>query len=317
MPTPSRLSIPWKSIPRPVMKSQDGIGKRFSPYKRFRRVSVIPNTLMSYTGLSHGAKLVWARLAQYAGADGRAYPAVRTLAQEVGLKKRHTQNLLAELKAEGFIESELGPRANAYFFILHPALVEDGVQGDASQDAELCPSPVQDDAPRDAKTCSTSVQNDAPKETKEENQKEKTTTPNVGCRVSFSDLSEEKQRYIELKTDIEQKRGRIRISSAAYKARLVQLEAIGALDISDLKELEKIHAVGGRVSSNRMSDQNNGQKLATPDRIQQYLRFDGRSPEEICALLKSRESDDTEDKLWGLPSYEVAQCMRELHPECW
>nr|WP_321514458.1 helix-turn-helix domain-containing protein [uncultured Pseudodesulfovibrio sp.] len=297
------------------MQSQDGIGKRFSPYKQFRRVSVIPNTLMRYIGLSHGAKLVWARLAQYAGADGRAYPAVGTLAQEVGLKKRQTQNLLAELKAEGFIESELGPKANAYYFLLHPALVEEGVQNGASGDAESCPVTMQDDAPRDAKTCSTPAQNDAPKETKEENYKEKTTTQSGGCRVSFSDLSEEKQRYIELKTKLEQQRGRIRSSVAAYKAGLVQLAAVGALDTSGLKELECAHAVGGSVSRNTMSAHNNGQMLATPDRIQQYLRFDGRSPEEISILLQN--GGDSDEKFWGLPSYQVAQCMRELFPEFW
>lgn len=272
---------------------------------------------MRYTGLSHGAKLVWARLAQYAGADGRAYPAVGTLAQEVGLKKRHTQNLLAELKAEGFIESELGPRANVYHFLLHPALIEEGVQVHAYRDAESCPVPMQDDASIDAKKCSAPAQDDAPKETKEENQKKKTTTPNVGRRVSFSDLSEEKQRYIELKTASEQRRGRIRSSVAAYKARLVQLAAVGALDTSGLKELESIHAVGGRVTSNSMSSQNNGQRLANPDRIQQYLRADGRTPQEIVKLLQSRAGADYDDLFWGLPFFEVAQCMRELFPDLW
>ena len=295
------------------MQFQDGIGKRFSPYKHFRRVSVIPNTLMQYTGLSHGAKLVWARLAQYAGADGRAYPAVGTLAQEVGLKKRQTQNLLAELKSEGFIESELGPRANAYFFILHPALVEDRKQGDASPDAESCPSTVQDVAPRDARACSTPVQDDAPKETKEENHKKKTTTLKAGRRLSFSDLSEEQKKYIELKTSFEQKRGRID-SPVAYKARLVQLASLGLLDVSGLKELETAKAIGMPIASSARSE---GQRLVTHDRIQQYLRADGRSPEEICKLLQSKVGCDSDGKMWGLPSSEVAQCMRELFPDYW
>ena len=299
------------------MQTPNVIGKRFSPYKQFRRVSVIPNTLMRYTGLSHGAKLIWARLAQYAGADGRAYPAVGTLAQDVGLKKRHTQNLLAELKTKGFIESELGPRANAYYFLFHQALIEEEVQGNASRDAKSCTTPMQDDAPTHARECTTPMQNDAPKEIKEKNQKKKTTTPNAGRCVSFSDLSEEKQRYIELKIDIEQKRGRIRISPAAYKAKLVQLDAVGALDISDYNELERIHSVRGNVSSLAMSTQGNGQRLATSDRIQQYLRFDGRSPEEICRALQSRAGDNSDNLFWGLPSYEVEQCMREIYPNYW
>ncbi len=65
-----------------------------------------------------------------------------------------------------------------YYFLLHPSLVEECVQDYASRDAESFPS---------------SVQHDAPKETKEENQKKKTTTSNSGRRVSFYDLSEEKQ----------------------------------------------------------------------------------------------------------------------------
>lgn len=272
---------------------------------------------MRYTGLSHGAKLVWARLAQYAGEDGRAYPAVGTLAQEVGLKKRQTQNLLRELKTKGFIESEMGPRANAYFFLLHPSLAKEDMQDDASRDAGSCPSTMQDGAPKDAERCSSPVKHDAPKETKEENQKEKTTTPSVGRRVSFSDLSEEKQRYIELKTAIELKRGRIRSSSSAYKARLVQLAAIGALDTSGLKELEAALVSGGSVPSNSVSALKKEQSLATPDRIQQYLRYDGRSPEEISKLLQSGLRNGSDNRFWGLPVNEVVQCMREIYPEYW
>jgi hypothetical protein len=279
------------------MQTPNGIGERFSPYKRFRRVSVIPNTLMRYQGLSHGAKLVWARLAQYAGADGRAYPAVGTLAQEVGLKKRQLQNLLAELKTKGFIESEPGSRANTYYFLLHPALIEKGGQDNASRDAESCPSPMQ---------------NNAPKETKEEKQRKETTTPKGSRRVSFSDLSEEEQKYIELKTSLQLKRGRIDFSAAAYKAGLVRLAKLGMLDVSGLKELKE---GGGGMSPRIQTTQEVG--VVTNERIRQYLWADGRSPQEICKILQDGSGTLHKRGFWGLPYQEVVSRMRTLFPSFW
>jgi hypothetical protein len=54
--------------------------------------------------LSPGAKLVYGRLCRYAGKNGDAYPALQTLASEVGLAKTQTRKYLRELEAEKFIE---------------------------------------------------------------------------------------------------------------------------------------------------------------------------------------------------------------------
>ena len=97
----------------------------FNPYKQFVG-SFIPNCLLQYNGLSDGAKLLWSRLAQYAGADGYCYPKQDTLAKDLGKDKRTIQRLLKELEREGFIYVEqptgkerLMHRNNRYYFIKH------------------------------------------------------------------------------------------------------------------------------------------------------------------------------------------------------
>lgn len=78
-------------------------GKQFNPYRLFIG-SFIPNCLMSFAGISQGAKLVWARLAQYAGEKGEAFPAIETLAREVGSEKRQCIRYLKELEKNNFIK---------------------------------------------------------------------------------------------------------------------------------------------------------------------------------------------------------------------
>lgn len=280
-----------------AMQSQNREGDRFIPHKKFKSISVVPNTLMRYTGLSHGAKLVWARLAQYSGVDGRTFPTVDTLACEVGLKRRQTQNLLAELKNKGFIETVAGAGPNHFYFLLHPVLREEGVQNHASRSAGSCVAAMQDHAS---------------KETKEKNQRKETTKKKAGRGLYFEDLSGKQQRYIELKTASEQARGNIRTSPQAFREGLVQKAIKGGLDLSGLDALE-VWAKGGRTSQKALS----GLDPSVIDRIRDYQRHDGRSPQEICSLLQVQESEGTKDKFWGLPLHEVSAGMRVLFPEHW
>ena len=48
----------------------------------------IPNEILRRKDLSHGAKLCCARLIQYAGKDGKAFPKLSTLGDELGMSKR-------------------------------------------------------------------------------------------------------------------------------------------------------------------------------------------------------------------------------------
>ncbi len=275
------------------MPSKD-VGQRFSPYRSFERVSVIPNGLMGYPGLSPSAKLLWARLAQYAGKDGRAYPSIETLAAEIGLKKRQTQNLLAELKKKKFIEARRGSGTNSYYFLLHPCLV-DGIKQDIASD--------------DAKKCLPGGQYVAPKETKKENQRKETTTSKSGRRPSISDLSKKQQRYIELKTACELEKGNIHTSPSAFRAGLVKKAIKGELDISGLEALE-----AWRRGEPPMSKV--GLDSAALERVKDYQRHDGRSPQELSRLIQKQEKDGA-DEFWGLPIREVSMGLRMLFAEYW
>ena len=91
------------------------IGEQFNPYRLFVG-AFIPNALMQYTGLTQGAKLVWARLAQYTGEKGEAYPKIITLAKDVGVEERQCQRYLKELENKKFIKVL---RAEGFNKVLH------------------------------------------------------------------------------------------------------------------------------------------------------------------------------------------------------
>jgi DNA-binding transcriptional MocR family regulator len=55
--------------------------------------------------VSSGAKLLWARLARYAGTRGQCYPLLSTLAVDLGFSERQVQRYLAELISGGFLRA--------------------------------------------------------------------------------------------------------------------------------------------------------------------------------------------------------------------
>jgi len=130
------------------------IGKPFNPYRLFVG-SFIPNCLMRTTSISPGAKLCWARLAQYAGKNGIAWPSQDTLAKELGVSTRQCRRYLAELEQEKFIKRQspegtdrLKHCSNRYVFLWHPCFQpgDDGADtGDI--EAENAEKPVGDDLP--------------------------------------------------------------------------------------------------------------------------------------------------------------------------
>ena len=105
--------------------------KFFNPYQSFVG-SFIPNCLMKYPHLSPSAKLLWARLAQYAGKNGYCYPSVETLADELGISKQQIIRLLKELETKQFIYRDLPKgkdkllhRTTKYYFIMHQIFEHD------------------------------------------------------------------------------------------------------------------------------------------------------------------------------------------------
>lgn len=99
------------------------VGQVFNPYKTFYG-SVVPNCLMRYSNLSPSAKLLWGRLAQFNGKNGKCYPSVKTLSEELGISKRQITRLLNELEDKHFIirqRQQMDGRysSNHYLFLWH------------------------------------------------------------------------------------------------------------------------------------------------------------------------------------------------------
>jgi Helix-turn-helix domain len=91
--------------------------------------SFVPNWLMRRPELSQGAKLCYARLAQYAGEGGHAHPAQETLAKELAVSGRQVRKYITELITHELITThQFGlAQTNAYIFLWHKWM-EDGLR---------------------------------------------------------------------------------------------------------------------------------------------------------------------------------------------
>ena len=119
------------------------VGQAFNPFGLFTGI-FIPDALVRSMTISAGAKLTYGRLARYAGQDGNCYPAVPTLAAEIGMSTRQTHNYLAELERHKLIRrvcrfAGRAQTSNAFQFLWH-VLLEEGVK-------KAAPEGVQDSAP--------------------------------------------------------------------------------------------------------------------------------------------------------------------------
>lgn len=92
--------------------------KRLRPFGRFRG-SVIPNALLRYRSLPASCKLMWARLAQYLGKEGDAFPSYDTLAAEIGVCRRRAITIIQRLQEDGFLELVQRPGKTCLFYLLH------------------------------------------------------------------------------------------------------------------------------------------------------------------------------------------------------
>jgi len=127
------------------------VGQPFNPFGLFNGVWV-PECITRCRWLSGGAKLAWARLARYAGRDGRCYPTMKTLGQEIGVGERQAQKYIAELERHGLVRRALryvnrAQTSNGFEFLWHE-LFEGGVNdrsggrvNDRSGEGANCSSP--------------------------------------------------------------------------------------------------------------------------------------------------------------------------------
>jgi hypothetical protein len=120
-----------------MLKPQSGqrpvalqVGQPFNPFRIFTGI-YIPEALVQSKLVSPGAKVAYGRLARYAGQDGKCFPAVETLGEEIGVGERQAQRYLGELERARLIRRAsrfLGnaQTSNAIEFLWHP-LFEDRV----------------------------------------------------------------------------------------------------------------------------------------------------------------------------------------------
>jgi Helix-turn-helix domain len=124
------------------------VGQPFNPFKLFTGI-FIPEGLVRAKELSAGAKLTFGRLARYAGQNGRCYPAIETLAAEIGVGSRQTQRYITELEREKLIRrvsrfsnQDNGQTSNFFEFLWHP-LFGEGV-------TDMTSPPVTDPSPKES-----------------------------------------------------------------------------------------------------------------------------------------------------------------------
>ena len=104
--------------------------KTFNPYGIFYG-ALIPDVLLRYKKITPSAKLLYAKLVQYAGKDGNCFPSIDTLAEDLGLSVRQIITLLKILEKDGFIvkvkatgKDKLIHKNNQYLFLLHKIFEE-------------------------------------------------------------------------------------------------------------------------------------------------------------------------------------------------
>ena len=78
-------------------------GQPFNPYGKFR-CAFVPVSLCASSAFTQGAKLLFGRLALYAGRDGRCYPAIDSLSADLGVDQATVKRWLKELADGGLID---------------------------------------------------------------------------------------------------------------------------------------------------------------------------------------------------------------------
>jgi len=102
------------------------VGQVFIPRRVLNSGVFVPDGLLPCRLISNRAKLLWARLAHYAGSGVECFPLLSTSARDMGVCPRQVQRYLSELVTQGFLRvcwRGLN-QSNPYEFLWHPALEE-------------------------------------------------------------------------------------------------------------------------------------------------------------------------------------------------
>lgn len=105
------------------------VGQVFNPYRTFTGI-FIPDGLCRSRDVPNGSKIVYGRLARYAGESGEAFPSVRTMADEIGMSERQCWRYLAKLVQAGFLKVEQRPGdTSVYQFLWHSCFEDTSAPG--------------------------------------------------------------------------------------------------------------------------------------------------------------------------------------------
>ena len=129
-------------------------GEAFSPFRVFTSLFV-PEALARCRSVSGGAKLAYGRLVRYAGEDGRCFPTVKTLGNEIGVGVRQAQKYLAELERAKLIRRidryvNGGQTSNGYQFLWHEMFGGGGERSFREGVNDDAPRGVNDRSPKES-----------------------------------------------------------------------------------------------------------------------------------------------------------------------
>lgn len=116
-----------------------------NPYRLFYG-AMIPNWLLRRKEVNSSEKLVYARLAQYAGRKGVAFPCKRKLAVETGLSRDYVSDVLVKLETLQLLVSKERPqdggpnKSNEYRFLRHEWM-DDESDDEEDDGTGGCPPP--------------------------------------------------------------------------------------------------------------------------------------------------------------------------------
>jgi hypothetical protein len=133
--------------------------------------------------------VAYGRLARYAGQDGECFPAVATLAAEIGVGGRQAQKYLAELERTKLIRrrtrfSGRAQTSNAIEFLWHP-LFQDGANDRAGEGVnDHSPGGVNDCSPKESQNEESHLQEKSDIDCPATNRKERDSRPDAFAPAS-------------------------------------------------------------------------------------------------------------------------------------
>ncbi len=137
------LSDPFAGTSRQERRSSLAlrVGEVFNPFNLFDG-AIVPSEILRSPNLLPSEKLVFARLTQFVGGKGRAWPSIERIAEEVALSVPQTRRCVSALESKGLIRRVArSGRSNEFEFLWHE-LYEQRVGGPQSYVSEVPHSPM-------------------------------------------------------------------------------------------------------------------------------------------------------------------------------